>query len=539
MRNPAGWRSAGLLAASVVLAAAFDAGVPVRIGVPRPSGEGPNDQISFNAPFDLVNAFVGERFVEGWHTGGAAMVHRNFVRLTSDAQGHRGWLTNRALLSYASWSVLVKFRVSGQNSQLYGDGLAFWLVKAAEHVEGAVFGREDRWRGLGVFFDTFQNLDKSHHHKHPYVSAVVNDGTLHYEPVDSTLHTAANAKHVVPGREEGSGCSFDFRFSEARDDFSVLNGTWAHIVHDGERLKVAMRLDGSSEHWVECIDLEMGPLEGPHHVGLSAATGDLVDNHDVLALTVHGWDRAVEQAEIERIRTQGLALERQRSLDLPAASTPPATAENYLGIIDEQALEIERLRSTVAVLQHRIEYELSAVRKGLQHAKSVAEMGATRIDQLHHEVRRARGSLGGRGRACADAGEGRLRPSSPNRKTSSGARALPRTDPSHPRRAWGLRGSGSPWRLGSPAPRCSPCRGRGGLGWLRWEARSGLRARCVPLINTLSLLPSARRVLSHARAWLPLSPPPLRTLLPPMEPPQSARWSRGWRTGWTWSWTGG
>ena len=36
--------------------------------------------------------------------------------------------------------------------------------------------------GLGIFFDTFQNLDHSHHHKHPYVYAMLNDGTKSCAP---------------------------------------------------------------------------------------------------------------------------------------------------------------------------------------------------------------------------------------------------------------------------------------------------------------------------------------------------------------------
>ena len=56
-------------------------------------------------------------------------------------------------------------------------GLAIWLVSNPDHIEGPVFGREDHWTGVGVFFDTFQNLDHSHHHKHPYIYAMMNDGT--------------------------------------------------------------------------------------------------------------------------------------------------------------------------------------------------------------------------------------------------------------------------------------------------------------------------------------------------------------------------
>jgi len=392
----AAWRRlcyASLVMAGLATSTAGEAGVPVRIGVPPMAAGGAEldvvvgePRLSFSALFGSVNTYTGERYVDHWEAGGAAMVHENFVRLTSDAQGHRGWITNPLPVTAKSWSVLLKFRVSGQDSQLYGDGMALWLVQNSNHDEGNVFGREDRWNGLGVFFDTFQNLDKAHHHKHPYVSAVLNDGTKHYEPQDDLpVHTPSRAQHVIPGRTEGSGCSFDFRFSEARDDFSVLNGTWAHLVYDEGRLKIALR-QTSSDRWVECIDLDAPGLENEHYLGLSAATGDLVDNHDVLSFSVNTWDRPITKNDIENLRTKTLADVESRALGLESANVVSPNDENHLKVIEEQAAELLRLRTTVAVLQHRIEYELSAVRKGLQHAKQQAEHGAEKLERLQSEV---------------------------------------------------------------------------------------------------------------------------------------------------------
>ena len=44
--------------------------------------------------------------------------------------------------------------------------------------EGPVFGSRDKWHGLGVFFDSFDNDNKRNN---PYVSAMVNDGTITYD----------------------------------------------------------------------------------------------------------------------------------------------------------------------------------------------------------------------------------------------------------------------------------------------------------------------------------------------------------------------
>lgn len=77
----------------------------------------------------------------------------------------------------------------------------------------AVFGREDKWTGIGIFFDTFQNVDHSHHHKHPYIYVMQNDGTKSYIPdaettgdtskqVSERYHaTSAGMPRALPRRE--------------------------------------------------------------------------------------------------------------------------------------------------------------------------------------------------------------------------------------------------------------------------------------------------------------------------------------------------
>ena len=125
------------------------------------------EEFSFRAPFLDINPFTGQRQIANWDLGGTAVAHRSFVRLTPESQGAKGWMTAHHPLTLNEWSAMLELRASGASPHLYGDGLAIWLVKASDHIEGPVFGREDKWHGLGLFFDTFQNVDHSHHHKHP------------------------------------------------------------------------------------------------------------------------------------------------------------------------------------------------------------------------------------------------------------------------------------------------------------------------------------------------------------------------------------
>lgn len=55
------------------------------------------------------------------------------------------------------WVVEFEFKVDGQGSRVYGDGFAFWAVAERLTDPGSAFGVQERFNGLGVFFDTYAN----------------------------------------------------------------------------------------------------------------------------------------------------------------------------------------------------------------------------------------------------------------------------------------------------------------------------------------------------------------------------------------------
>ena len=88
------------------------------------------------------------------------------------------------------------FKVTGRG-RIGADGLAFWYTaaKVNECVDflgfdffspqstespatGHVYGSIDRWIGLGLFFDSFDNDNK---HNNPYIMAMTNDGTKNFD----------------------------------------------------------------------------------------------------------------------------------------------------------------------------------------------------------------------------------------------------------------------------------------------------------------------------------------------------------------------
>lgn len=74
----------------------------------------------------------------------------------------------------------VSFKVHGKGKELYGDGFAIWYTRD-RLMDGPVFGNKDYFSGLGIILDTYSNHNGPHNHQHPYISAMVNNGSLTYD----------------------------------------------------------------------------------------------------------------------------------------------------------------------------------------------------------------------------------------------------------------------------------------------------------------------------------------------------------------------
>ena len=67
-----------------------------------------------------------------------------------------------------------------RHQDLFGDGFAFWYARD-RMVEGPVFGSKDMFSGLAIIADTYSNHNGPHNHQHPYISAMVNNGSVTYD----------------------------------------------------------------------------------------------------------------------------------------------------------------------------------------------------------------------------------------------------------------------------------------------------------------------------------------------------------------------
>lgn len=220
----------------------------------------------------LVKPYQGSGMtIPNWEFFGSTVVTSNYIRLTQDARSRQGGIWNVVPYQSKYWQVEVSFKVHGHGSELYGDGFALWYVKEPPRG-GPIFGNKDYFVGLAVVLDTYANQNGVHSHGHPYISAMVNNGTLHYD-------------HETDGvNSELAGCECKFRGLE--HDARVL------VQYYNEELIIKTDVENTGI-WRDCLTVKGVYLPTNYHFGITAATGDLSDNHDILAIKMRQLSSAV------------------------------------------------------------------------------------------------------------------------------------------------------------------------------------------------------------------------------------------------------
>uniref|UniRef100_A0A7S3PPA0 L-type lectin-like domain-containing protein n=1 Tax=Aplanochytrium stocchinoi TaxID=215587 RepID=A0A7S3PPA0_9STRA len=328
---------------------------------------------SFKPPFLGFGGGTGKRIVSNtWKAGGSTTIKENFVRLTPDRQSKQGWIFNDDPIEFEEFSLMLRFRISGQGKSLYGDGMGFWVQqKPEDRFEGGpLLGSTDKFYGFGILFDTFRNVESGHIHKD--ISLVQSDGK------------------VIDLSSPRKGCSAKYRYWEGTDSFSADMHSRAKITLRNNIISVMVDKKANG-HWDKCFTanletdsgayppLNAGWIEGKHvHFGMSASTGALADNHDVLELLVTKPDMLDTEVQKQ------IEAESQLSVDvnLNADMNVHDVAQNVIKLAEEAKQMELQLKKFKADLEHKLESlgdNLQATISKLKEAEGESEH---RIDVL-------------------------------------------------------------------------------------------------------------------------------------------------------------
>ncbi|KAK6620012.1 hypothetical protein RUM44_006412 [Polyplax serrata] len=224
-----------------------------------------------------------------WQYGGNAIASADNVRIAPSLKSQKGAIWTKYKTNFKWWEVEIVFRITGRG-RLGADGLAFWYTAERGSYDGTVFGSSDKWVGLGVMFDSFDNDNK---HNNPFIMAVANDGTREFD------HANDGSSQLL------AGCLRDFRNKPfpTKAKIEYFNNVLTVLFHNG--------MTNNEQDYEMCLRYENVFLPEEGYFGLSAATGGLADDHDV----IHFLTTSLHPPGQEPPPSQKVSVEEQQRLN--------------------------------------------------------------------------------------------------------------------------------------------------------------------------------------------------------------------------------
>eukprot|EP00510_Aplanochytrium_minuta_P004788 CAMPEP_0184021024 /NCGR_PEP_ID=MMETSP0954-20121128/9682_1 /TAXON_ID=627963 /ORGANISM="Aplanochytrium sp, Strain PBS07" /LENGTH=437 /DNA_ID=CAMNT_0026302965 /DNA_START=278 /DNA_END=1591 /DNA_ORIENTATION=- len=325
---------------------------------------------SFQSPFDSFGD--NKRIVsKKWRSGGETSIKEHFIRLTPDRQSKQGWLFNDDPIEFEDFEILLKFRISGQGKSLYGDGMGFWVTQKPDDrfVGGPLLGSTDEFYGFGILFDTFRNVEAGHIHKD--ISLVQSDGA------------------TVDLSRKREGCSAQYRYWEGMDSFNADMHSAAKILLKDNTLTVEVDKRASGQ-WIKCFSVNLSetanyPMLNPGwirdnhvHFGMSASTGALADNHDIIEFLVTKPDMLETTVRNREEEESRLSV----SVDLEAAGDQEQLVRSVVQLAHDTKELQNQLKKLKKDLEHKLESLGGSLRATISKLKAEEDKSEARIDVL-------------------------------------------------------------------------------------------------------------------------------------------------------------
>jgi mannose-binding lectin 1 len=231
-------------------------------------------RFEYKHSFRTPNLAQRDGTIPFWTVTGDAIASGEQLRLAPSMRSMKGLAWNkRQFVASDHFELEVVFKVTGQG-RVGADGLAIWYT-AQQGTIGPVFGANDFWTGMGIMLDSFDNDGAKNN---PSISLMINDGTRSFD-------------HHTDGSSQVLGsCHKDFRNKQFPVHLKViyLRNVLTVLVSDGIVPTPRYEL---------CIRAENVILPKAGFFGVSAATGGLADDHDILDFSTYSIFTDIAQME--------------------------------------------------------------------------------------------------------------------------------------------------------------------------------------------------------------------------------------------------
>jgi len=269
-----------------------------------------------------------------WQQYGHAIPSEDQVRITPSLRSRSGSLWSKYETTFESWEAEIWLRISGK-SRIGADGMALWFTKDPGY-SGKVFGAADGWNGLMVSLDSFDNNARQ---DNPLVGVMINDGTQEYDHHDDGANQLA------------ASCRRDYR--------NKVYPVKIKLIYRNNQLVVLydQGLTDFDDYEV-CATIKDVKLPKFGYFGISAATGGLADDHDVLKfLTSSLHEPSAEQSEAKIDTKQQEMFDKNKSeFDKARKEQDEKEGKNVGGEhIDVGDMEIRRIYEVTSAVHRHVQ----------------------------------------------------------------------------------------------------------------------------------------------------------------------------------------
>jgi len=289
-------------------------------------------------------------------------VKQSFLRLTPDASDQIGFLWSRSPVNSPNFSMVLKFRISGNNQKDYGDFLSLGVLTDPRYLPGNTFLHRSEFTGFFVVIQS-NSSKKITSDSLREISVVANDGSFSETKI----------------LEEMKGCSAPLRYYEGRDDFNILKASRLRIKYSASNKELEVEMDiRNTGKWRRCTTFDLSQLNLSRnwlttaYVGLLGSTSELTDNHDVLSLKTYDSTEGAEEIEAE----EGL----------------DAIGDDYIVLIHHMEHELYEVHSQLQKTLNKLfsqeqesEHRIASLESKL--GRQVVDKMNDRLDQLENKVK--------------------------------------------------------------------------------------------------------------------------------------------------------
>lgn len=202
--------------------------------------------------------------VKNWDLHGNPLVENNeYIRLTSLVPHSVSNMFSKMPIQAESFEMELTFHIHNNEAKhgLVGDGLAVWFLDRPSEI-GDVFGVRNEFNGLGIMMDTYKNGKRG---QFPYVNLMLGDGRTHYNKATDGYETRL-AGCLAKGLLNPSSKETKMRLVYIKNGY----------------LSIDFNYNGKHEDWENCVTLTDVQMPMIKFLGLSAETGQLYENVDIL-----------------------------------------------------------------------------------------------------------------------------------------------------------------------------------------------------------------------------------------------------------------